>query len=53
MADWELTLKHHSPLRPNKYSVMHWEEGGRRKAGLGLVQLGPQGFLNPFHLGRK
>lgn len=31
-----------------KYSVMHWEEGGRGEAGLRLVQLGPQGFLNPF-----
>lgn len=48
MADWALTLKHHSPLRQNTYSVMHWEEGSRQKAGLGLVQLGPQGFIIPF-----
>lgn len=36
-----LTLKHHSPLRQNKYPAMHWQEGGRRKGW-------PWVFLIPF-----
>lgn len=51
--DSALTSKHPGPLRPNKYVVMHWEGGAGGRAGLQLVLLQPEGFLNPFCLGRK
>lgn len=51
MADWALTSKHHSPPRQNKYSVTHWEEEGRWKAGLGWISWDPGVFLIPFTWG--
>lgn len=48
--DSALTSKHHGPLRPNKYAVMHWEEGGGARGGLALSWFccNPRVFLIPF-----